>query len=93
MQKIHIKNANLGSNPLANILVVIAGAIIIGVSLVLGFFAFLALSAAVLVAAVVMSIRAWWLGRKAPRQRSPERAKDGDLIEGEFHVVKKDKNT
>ena len=93
MQKIHIKNTALGSNPLANVLVVIVGAIIIGVSLVLGFFAFLALSAAVLVAAVIMSVRSWWLGRKAPRHQSPERAKDGDLIEGEFHVVKKDKNS
>ena len=93
MQKIHIKNTTLGSNPLANVLVVIVGAIIIGVSLVLGFFAFLALSAAVLVAAVIMSIRSWWLGRKAPRQPGAERAKDGDLIEGEFHVVKRDKNS
>ena len=93
MQKIHIKNTTLGSNPLANILVVIAGAIIIGVSLVLGFFAFLALSVVVLVAAVVMSVRSWWLGRTAPRSHSPEHPKAGDLIEGEFHVVKKDKNT
>ena len=93
MQKIHIKNTTLGSNPLANILVVIAGAIIIAVSLVLGFFAFLALSALVLVAAVVMSVRSWWVGRTVPRPHSPERPKDGDLIEGEFHVVKKDKNT
>ena len=93
MQKIHIKNTTLGNNPLANVLVVIVGAIIIGVSLVLGFFAFLALSAAVLVAAVIMNIRSWWIGRKAPRQHSSERAKDGDLIEGEFHVVKRDKNS
>lgn len=93
MQKIHIKNATLGGSPLANVLVVIVGAIIIGVSLILGFFAFLALSVAVLIAAAVMTVRAWWLGRKAPRNAEPSQAVDGDLIEGEFHVVKEDKNS
>ena len=93
MQKIHIKNTTLGSNPLANILVVIAGAIIIGVSLVLGFFAFLALSVAVLVGATVLTVRNWWLGRKAPREAAPPASGSGEFIEGEFHVVKKDKNS
>ena len=93
MQKIHIKNGAAGGNPLANVLVVIVGAIVIGVSLVLGFFAFLALSAAVLIGAAVITVRSWWLGRKSPQQPEPAQSASGEFIEGEFHVVKKDKNS
>ena len=93
MQKIHIKSASLGGGPLANILVVIVGAIIIGISLVLGFFAFLALSAALLIGAVVLGVRSWWLGRKSPQNVAAEPTAGDEFIEGEFHVVKKDKNS
>ena len=93
MHKIHIKNGIQGGNPLANVLVVIVGAIIIGVSVVLGFFAFLALSAIVLVAAAVIGVRAWWITRKMPKNVEPESATNAEFIEGEFHVVKKDKNS
>ena len=92
MQKIYIRNGMPGSNPLANILVVLLGAIVIGVTLVLGFFAFLVLSTIVLVAAAVIAVRVWWAKRHLPpaaRGNAPQ----GDLIEGEFHVVKKDKNS
>ena len=85
----HIKNGLQGGNPIANIFVVIVGAIIIGVSIVLGFFAFLALSAVILVAASVIGVRSWWARRQMPR--NAEQAED--VIEGEFHVVKKDKNS
>ncbi len=88
MQKIHIKNGLPSGNPLANALVVIVGAIVIGVSIVLGFFAFLALSAVILVAASVIGVRAWWAGRQMPKN-----AEQDGAIEGEFHVVKKDKNS
>ncbi len=88
MQKIHIKNGLPSGNPLANALVVIVGAIVIGVSIVLGFFAFLALSAVILVAASVIGVRAWWAGRQMPKN-----AEQDGVIEGEFHVVKKDKNS
>ncbi len=93
MQKIHIKNGLPGGNPLANALVVILGAIVIGVSIVLGFFAFLALSAVILVAASAIGVRAWWIGRQMPKNAEPDGAKRGEYIEGEFHVVKKDKNS
>ncbi len=73
---------------MANALVVILGAIVIGVSIVLGFFAFLALSAIILVAASVIGVRAWWAGRQMPKKNESE-----GVIEGEFHVVKKDKNS
>ncbi|MDA0705411.1 MAG: hypothetical protein O2907_10240 [Proteobacteria bacterium] len=82
MQKFTIKNGVEGSNPLVNLLLVIVAAIVIGVSVVLGFFAFLALSAMALVAAAVIGVRRWWLQRSSSK---------GDFIEGEFHVVKKPK--
>ena len=93
MQKFYIKNGLQGGNPLANILVVIFGAIIIGVSVVLGFFAFLALSAVVLVAAAVIGVRVWWAKRQMPKSAEPSPTVDGEFIEGEFRVVKKDKNS
>lgn len=93
MQKIYIKSGLPGSNPLANALIIVIGAIVIGITLVLGFFAFLALSAAVLVVAAVVTIRSWWLARKAPPAANPQPSAEGDLIEGEFHVVNKDKNS
>ena len=93
MTKIYIKNGPPGGNPFANLLVVIVGAIAITVSLVLGFFAFLALSAVVLVAAAVIGIRVWWANRNMPKHAEPAASVDGEFIEGEFHVVKKDKNS
>ncbi len=88
MHKIHIKSGLPSGNPLANVLVVILGVIIIGVSVVLGFFAFLALSAIILLAASVIGVRAWWAGRQMPKKVKPN-----GVIEGEFHVVNKDKNS
>ena len=93
MQKIHIKSGLSSGNPLVNVLVVILGAIVIGVTVVLGFFAFLALSAIILVAASVIGVRVWWARRQMPKQAVPEDKPRGDTIEGEFHVVKKDKNS
>jgi hypothetical protein len=93
LQKLYIKNETQGGNPLANILVVIVGAFIIGVTVVLGFFAFLALSAIVLVAGTVIGVRVWWAKRKMPRAEEPTVVDDDEVIEGEFHVVKKDKTS
>ena len=93
MQKIHFKGGLPGSNPLANVLVIIVGAIIISISLVLGFFAFLALSAVVLVAAAVIGVRTWWLARKMPPPPASQAERSSEFIEGEFHVVKQDKNS
>ena len=93
MQKIDLKNGIPGGNPIANILVVIVGAIVIGVSIVLGFFAFLALSAIILTAAAVIAIRAWWARRQMPNHPDTGTATQSDFIEGEFHVVKKRKNS
>lgn len=82
-----------GGNPLANILLVIVATIVIGVSLVLGFFAFLIVSAIVLLAATVIGIRSWWAQRGLPDNGSAAQGAATDVIEGEFHVVKKRKNS
>lgn len=75
------------SNPLANLLVIAVGVLTIGISIVLGFVAFLALSAVVAVAASIMGVRMWWLRSKLRRQ-SPEQP-SGGVIEGEYRVVDK----
>jgi len=84
-------------NPIANVLVVVAGILAIGVSIILGFFAFVALSALILVVAAVIGLRLWWFNRKL-RQQSPS---DGDtarrkppagVIEGEYRVVSRDRD-
>jgi hypothetical protein len=93
LQKLYIKNGTQGGNPLANILVVIVGVIVIGVTVVLGFFAFLALSAIVLVAGTVIAARVWWARRKLPPTTESNANFDEEVIEGEFHVVKKDKTS
>jgi len=79
-------------NPIANVLVIIVGALVIGASIVLGFFAFIALSAIVLVTAAVVGIRVWWLKRKYERsERVPganrRGGRPGGVIEGEYKVV------
>jgi predicted lipid-binding transport protein (Tim44 family) len=90
-----VKSGFSAGNPIANILVVIAGALVIGASIVLGFFAFVALSAIVLVSAAIIGIRVWWLNRKISRGRpasgsQPQRDASRGVIEGEFKVIDKD---
>ena len=97
MRHYSTKNGFPAGNPIANALVVIAGALVVGASIVLGFFAFVALSAIVLVSAAIIGIRVWWLKRKMERaqpqggaqqsQRAP-----GGVIEGEYQVVDKDRD-
>lgn len=81
------------SNPLANVLVIIAGALVVAASVVLGFLAFVVLASIILVIASVVGVRVWWLSRKlqkqAPREKTP--AAGQDVIEGEYHVVIEDR--
>ena len=84
-------------NPIANVLVIIAGALVIGASIVLGFFAFVILAAVVLVSAAVIGIRVWWLKRKIARGEVPGGPQQGhttrvDVIEGEYKVVVKERD-
>jgi len=90
-----LKNSFPAGNPIANALVVIAGALVVGASIVLGFFAFIALSGIVLVSAAIIGIRVWWLKRKMERAMGEQGARrtpgaPGGVIEGEYKVVEKD---
>jgi len=81
-------------NPIANALVVIAGALAIGASIVLGFFAFVVLGSIVLVLGAIVGLRVWWFKRKLRNQPGMGQRQDpepsGGVIEGEYHVVKGD---
>jgi len=84
-------------NPIANILVVIAGVLAIAVFIVLGFFAFVALSAIFLVTAAIIGVRVWWFKRKLPTGSptgtgSAGRSSAHGVIEGEYHEVQKDRD-
>lgn len=84
-----------GGNPLANILVVIAGIFIIGVSLALGFFVFLGIAGFVLVMAAVMSVRNWWARRRfapnstATEEQPRETRVQKQIIEGEYREIRR----
>jgi predicted lipid-binding transport protein (Tim44 family) len=90
------KSSFPAGNPIANVLVIIVGALAIGASIVLGFFAFIALSGIILVTAAIIGIRVWWFKRKL-RQGSPlndasRGPKSADrVIEGEYQVIQKDR--
>ena len=91
------KNSFPAGNPIANVLVIIAGALVIGASIVLGFFAFIALSGVVLVAAAIIGVRVWWLKRKIQAGQTAENSRQkqqppAGVIEGEFKVVSKDRD-
>lgn len=81
-------------NPIANALVIIVGALVIGASIVLGFVAFVLLASVLLVFSAVVGIRLWWFNRKLRKAggepKSPRGGDVGDsteLIEGEYRVV------
>ena len=82
-------------NPLANALVVIVGALAIGVSLFLGMVVFVVLGSIVLVMAAIIAIRLWWFQWRMRKSIHGKRARqaagtpDG-AIEGEFRVVSRD---
>ena len=84
-------------NPIANALVVIVGLLTIGVFVVLGFFAFVVLGSVLLVLGAIIAVRVWWFNRKLTRQTGnkppPGQSPTGGVIEGEYHVVKDDKNS
>ena len=93
----NFKNSQLpGNSPLANVLVVVVGAIAIAVSFVIGVVAFVALAAAVLILGAIIGIRLWWLGVKSRNhpggrpmagQAAKPQSNSNAVIEGEFHEV------
>lgn len=98
MRQTYLKREFPAGNPIANALVIVAGVLVLSLAIVLGFFAFVALSAIVLVSAAVIGIRVWWLNRRlrAGGAGGPATAAGGDgrgkvdVIEGEYRVVGKD---
>jgi len=84
-------------NPIANVFVVLVGALVIGVFVVLGFVAFVVLGAIVAVLASVVGLRVWWFNRKlknqVPRSSNNEQMGSGGVIEGEFRVVEDDRDS
>lgn len=81
-------------NPLANILVVVAGIIVISLSLALGFVVFLGIAGFMLIMATVFAVRNWWarhrFGRPADENRARPSPRPGQrqIIEGEFQQVR-----
>ncbi len=96
MRQSSLQHGIPGGNPIANALVIIVGALAIGASIVLGFVAFVVLGAILLVLGAVIGLRVWWFNRRLRRQVDdappPAQRASGDVIEGEYHVVKNDKN-
>ncbi|MDH3612948.1 MAG: hypothetical protein OEU90_13550 [Gammaproteobacteria bacterium] len=91
------KSGFQAGNPIANALVVVAGVLAIGASIVLGVVAFVALSAIILVTAAIIGIRVWWFKRKIgpdSRMRAGSAGQESanSVIEGEYQVVHKDRD-
>lgn len=81
-------------NPVANVFVILVGALIIAVSVVLGFVAFVVLGSIIAVFAAVIGLRLWWFNRKLAGQaggtRTTGESSSTTYIEGEYRVVEKD---
>lgn len=75
-------------NPIANVLVVIVGTLVIAASIVLGFLAFIVVASIVSVLAAIIGIRIWWFKRKLEKNRPPAETPK-DTIEGEFIVIER----
>ena len=91
----HFRNRQFpASNPLANVLVVIVGIIVISLSLALGFVVFIGIAGFMLVMAAIISVRAWWLKRRFGAQKGGEQVRSASrheihrVIEGEYHEVR-----
>jgi len=78
-------------NPIANIFVIIVGALAIGASIVLGFFAFIIIGSIVLIMAAIIGLRLWWFNRRLRGQVARDERQGGrsprGVIEGEFSVI------
>ena len=87
-------NSFPAGNPIANVLVIVAGALAIAVSLVLGFVAVIIVGCIVLIMASIVGLRVWWFKRRMRKQPGVGRENDGSrragVIEGEYRVVADD---
>jgi membrane protein implicated in regulation of membrane protease activity len=79
-------------NPFIRALTLIVAAVVVGVSLLFGFIAFLILAGMALVLVAVIAVRVWWLRRKI-RSRMREQQPQKDFIEGEYEVEERHDRT
>ena len=83
-------------NPIANIFVIVVGALAIGASIVLGFFALVVLGSIITVLAAIIGLRVWWFNRKLRSQMKSKPARHeqspGELIEGDYRIVADDRD-
>ncbi|MGI9205410.1 MAG: hypothetical protein ACR2Q3_15445 [Woeseiaceae bacterium] len=96
----HFRNRPLpAGNPLANVLVVIVGIIVISLSVALGFVVFVGIAGFMLIMAAVVSVRVWWLKRKfsskAGEGARPPGGSDNTVrvIEGEYREIRKSRDS
>ena len=81
------------SNPVANALMAIVGALAIGAAIVFGFFIFLLIAGTVALLAGIIGVRIWWVGRKLRKlqetaeKADPHPSNKSGIIEGEYHVI------
>lgn len=84
-------------NPIANAFVIVVGALAIGASIVLGFFAFLILASVLIVFSAFVGLRLWWFNRKLRRQgpdsAAQEKSQRAGVIEGEYRVITNERDT
>lgn len=81
-------------NPLANALVVVVGTLVVAISVVLGFIAFVAVGSLLMVAGGIIGLRLWWLNRRLSAAPSGNSGVDdagvrvrAQVIEGEFREL------
>ena len=83
-------------NPIANIFVIVVGALAIGASIVLGFFAFIVLGSIIAVLAAIIGLRVWWFNRTLRSQMKSKSARGeqspGEFIEGDYRIVADDRD-
>ena len=90
-----MKHSLQTGNPFANLLVIVAGALLIGVSIVVSVFAFAVLGAVILFAAAIIGLRVWWVNRRLGRKLNwntgrGDHAHRPDVIEGEYREVRRE---
>ena len=95
MRQTHAKGSFQAGNPLANLLVIVAGVVFIGISVLLSVFAFALLGVVILVAATIIGLRVWWLNRRLGRRTKSDTGRRSetrrpDVIEGEYREVRRD---
>ena len=86
-------------NPFASALVIVVGVLVIALSFVVGVVALVALIAAAVIVAAVTGMRIWWLNRrtgirgKIRVNHSRRESSGSEVIEGEFRVVERGRET